>query len=131
MAGKDNTIQFEAGLENAISLIVVNEQGKELIAYHKRDVPKRNRKLTFEPKQPEEIESANELELIGEHLELYRHPIRYPEPYWKEAITKDPKSYKCYIALGRVELKKGKFTEAEKDFRTAINIMTTFQKQLR
>ena len=124
---KDNTVQFEAGQENSISLIVVDEQGKELIAYHHREVPKeRNRKLAFEPKQPEEIESANELELIGEHLELYRHPTRYPEPYWKEAIKKDPKSYKSYIALGRVELKNGKFAEAEKNFRTAIDIMTTY-----
>nr|WP_319269238.1 DUF5107 domain-containing protein [uncultured Draconibacterium sp.] len=124
---KDNTIKFDAGQENSISLLVVDEQGKELIAYHHREVPKeRNRKLAFEPKQPEEIESANELELIGEHLELYRHPTRYPEPYWKEAIKKDPKSYKSYIALGRVELKNGKFTEAEKNFRTAIDIMTTY-----
>jgi len=124
---KDNTIQFEAGQENSISLILVDKQGKELIAYHHREVPKeRNRKLAFEPKQPEEIESANELELIGEHLELYRHPTRYPEPYWKEAIKKDPKSYKSYIALGRVELKNGKFAEAEKNFRTAIDIMTTY-----
>ncbi|MDX8339369.1 DUF5107 domain-containing protein [Draconibacterium sp. IB214405] len=124
---KDSSIQIEVGQENSISLIVIDEQGKELIAYHHREVPKeRNRKLAFEPKQPNEIESANELELIGEHLELYRHPTRYPETYWKEAIKKDPKSYKSYIALGRVELKNGKFAEAEKNFRTAIDIITTY-----
>nr|WP_321356254.1 DUF5107 domain-containing protein [uncultured Draconibacterium sp.] len=124
---KDTSIQIEAGQENSISLIVVDEQGKELIAYHHREVTKeRNRKLAFEPKQPEEIESANELELIGEHLELYRHPTRYPEPYWQEAIKRDPKSYKSYIALGRVELKNGKFAEAENNFRTAIDIMITY-----
>ncbi|WP_346854644.1 DUF5107 domain-containing protein [uncultured Draconibacterium sp.] len=124
---KDTSIRIEAGQENSISLIVVDEQGKELIAYHHREVPKeRNRKLAFEPKQPNKIESASELELIGEHLELYRHPTRYPEPYWKEAIKKDQKSYKSYIALGRVELKNGKFAEAEKNFRTAIDIITTY-----
>lgn len=124
---QNNSIQIETGQENSISLIVLNDQGQELIAYHHREVSKeRNRKLAFEPKQPNEVESANELELIGEHLELYRHPTRYPEPYWKEAIKKDPKSYKSYIALGRVELKNGKFIEAEKNFRTAIDIMTTY-----
>ena len=124
---KDSTIKFKAGQENSISLIVVDEQGKELIAYHHREVPKeRNRKLAFEPKQPEEIESANELELIGEHLELYRHPTRYPELYWQEAIKRDSKSYKSYIALGRVGLKNGKFAAAEKNFRKAIDIMTTY-----
>jgi len=124
---KDDTVQFEAGQENSISLIVIDEQEKELIAYHHRDISKeRNRTLAFEPKQPNEVESANELELIGEHLELYRHPTRYPEPYWREAIKKDPKSYKSYIALGRVELKNGKFAQAEKNFRTAIDIITTY-----
>ncbi|KJF41717.1 DUF5107 domain-containing protein [Draconibacterium sediminis] len=124
---KDTTMTIEAGQENAISLIVINEKGDELIAYHRREISKeRNRKLAFEPKQPEEVTSANELELIGEHLELYRHPTRYPEPYWKEAIKRDPKSYKSFIALGRVKLKNGKFAEAERNFRTAIDIMTTY-----
>jgi len=124
---KDNSIQIEAGQENSISLIVLDEQGKELIAYHHREISKeRNRKLAFEPKQPQEVESANELELIGEHLELYRHPTRYPEPYWREAIKKDPKSYKSYIALGRVALKNGNFAEAEQNLRAAIEIMTTY-----
>lgn len=123
----DNTIQFKAGQENSISLIVVDEQGKEMIAYHHRELSKeRNRKLAFEPKKPNEIESVNELELIGEHLELYRHPTRYPELYWQEAIKNDPKSHKSYIGLGRVELKNGKFAEAEKNFKTAIDIITTY-----
>lgn len=124
---KENTIQIEAGQENLISLIVLDENEKELIAYHRREISKqRNRKLAVEPKQPQEIDSANDLELIGEHLELYRHPTRYPEPYWKEAIKKDPKSYKSYIALGRVELKNGKFEAAEKHFKAAINIITCY-----
>ncbi|MCG6189544.1 DUF5107 domain-containing protein [Maribellus maritimus] len=124
---KDSTIRIEAGQENSISFVVLDEQGKELIAYHHREISgERNRKLAFEPEQPNEIDSANELELIGEHLELYRHPTRYPEPYWREAIKRDPKSYRSYIALGKVALKNGKFAEAEKKFRAAIGIMTTY-----
>ncbi len=124
---KNNTICIEPGQENSISLIVYDEKGNELIAYHNREISKeRNRKIAIEPKQPNEIESANELELIGEHLELYRHPTRYPGPYWQEAIKRDPNSYKSYIALGRSELKNGKFAEAEKNFRAAIDIITTY-----
>ena len=53
---KDNSIQIEAGQENSVSLIVLDEQGKELIAYHHREISKeRNRKLAFEPKQPQEV----------------------------------------------------------------------------
>jgi tetratricopeptide (TPR) repeat protein len=123
----DQTQRFSTGLENAISLIVIDEKGKELIAYHHREVDsKRNRKLAVEPKQAHEIESANELELIAEHLDLYRHPTRYPEPYWNEAIKRDPKSYMSFIGLGRVELKNGNFEKAETNFRSAIDILTSY-----
>jgi tetratricopeptide (TPR) repeat protein len=124
---KETSIQIESGQENSVSLIVLHENGKELIAYHHREFSKvRKRKVAVEPRQPSEITSANELELIGEHLELYRHPTRYPEPYWEEAIKRDPKSYKSHIALGRVELKNGKFEAAEKNLRAAIDIMTSY-----
>jgi tetratricopeptide (TPR) repeat protein len=124
---KDTSIQIESGQENSVSLIVLHENGKELIAYHHREFSKvRKRKVAVEPRQPSEITSANELELIGEHLELYRHPTRYPEPYWEEAIKRDPKSYKSHIALGRIELKNGKFEAAEKNLRAAIDIMTSY-----
>jgi tetratricopeptide (TPR) repeat protein len=124
---KDTSIQIESGQENSVSLIVLHENGKELIAYQHGEYSKvRKRKVAVEPRQPSEITSANELELIGEHLELYRHPTRYPEPYWEEAIKRDPKSYKSHIALGRVELKNGKFEAAEKNLRAAIDIMTSY-----
>ena len=124
---KQPKLQIEAGQENGISLSVFNINSKELISYTHVEIDKtRNRKVAFEPEQPEKIESANELELIGEHLELYRHPTRYPEVYWEEAIKRDPSSYKSWIALGRVALKNGKFSTAEEKLRTAIDIMTNY-----
>ncbi|MCY1721128.1 DUF5107 domain-containing protein [Prolixibacteraceae bacterium Z1-6] len=124
---KENTIKIEPGEENTISIRVVDSNGKEQIVYHHREIDwSRNRKVAVEPKPPKDIESVNELELIGEHLELYRHPTRYPEQYWEEAIKRDPNSYKSWIALGRVELKNGKFEAAEKNFKTAIEIMTSY-----
>lgn len=123
----DKTQHFKSGKEYSISLLVLDNHGNELISYHHREIDKeRNRKVAVEPKHPDEIASANELELIGEHLELYRHPTRCPESYWKEAIKKDPKSYKSYIGLGRVELKNGRFKAAEKNFKSAIDIMTAY-----
>ena len=38
---------------------------------------------------PAEMSSADELYFTGEHLELYRHPTRAPEPYWQEALRRD------------------------------------------
>ena len=124
---KEPKIKIEAGQENGISLSVFNKEGKELIAYTHVEIDKtRNRKVAFEPELPEKVESANELELIGEHLELYRHPTRYPKAYWEEAIKRDPGSYKSYIALGRLELKNGNFSAAEEKLRSAIDIMTSY-----
>ncbi|MFC2176519.1 DUF5107 domain-containing protein, partial [Bacteroidota bacterium] len=123
----DKTKRFNAGEENTISLIVIGQDGKEIIAYHHSEISKeRNRKVAIEPKQPAQLSSANELELIGEHLELYRHPTRYPEPYWEEAIKKDPNSYKSYIFLGRRALKSGEFTKAERYLKQAIDILSTY-----
>ncbi len=123
----DKTKHFESGQEYSISLSVINESGMELLTYHHIEISKeRNRKVAIEPKEPDQIWSANELELVGEHLEQYRHPTRYPEPYWEEAIKRDPKSYKSFIALGKVALKSGKFKKAKDYLEQAIDIITTY-----
>lgn len=122
----EKKIGIEAGQENAISLVITNEQGRELIAYqHRETIKQRKRKLAKEPAQPTDVKSSFELELIGEHLELYRHPTRYPEPYWEEAIKRDPANHKAFCSLGRSELKKGNFSKAEAHFRAAIEIQTS------
>lgn len=124
---KEPKLKIDAGQEKGVSLTVISKKGRVLITYTRVEIDKtRNRKVAFEPEQPENVPSANELELIGEHLELYRHPTRYPEAYWEEAINRDPSSYKSYIALGRVALKNGKFKVAEVKLRRAIDIMTNY-----
>ncbi|WP_044627025.1 DUF5107 domain-containing protein [Neotamlana nanhaiensis] len=122
---KQETINI--GQENTVSLIVKNDNNEELIAYHHRKVNlDRNRKEATEPKQPEAVQSVNELELIAEHLELYRHPTRYPEPYWEEAIRRDPNAYKSYIGLGKTALKNGDFITAENHLKQATAILTSY-----
>ncbi|WP_298878697.1 DUF5107 domain-containing protein [uncultured Polaribacter sp.] len=124
---QDNTLRIDASHAENISAVVFDHTGSVLISYEIKELSKeKNRKVAFEPKQPNEVKSANELELIGEHLELYRHPTRYPEPYWEAAIEKDAYSYKSHIALGRSYIKKGQFSIAEKYLKQAIEIMTTY-----
>lgn len=123
----EKTICIKAGQENGISFMIIDGQGKELLTYHHCEVDKkRNRKVAVEPAQPSEVKTVNELELIGDHLELYRHPTRYPEPYWEEAIQRDKNSYKSHISLGRGELTKGNYNAAESQLRTAIEILTSY-----
>ena len=121
------TIAIEPGEENSISFSIKNFDGRELLAYHKRETTKvRSRETAKEPADAKEVNSNHELNLIGEHLEQYRHPTRYPEAYWEASIERDDKDYDAYISLGKSKLKQGRFSEAEHDFNAAIDILTSY-----
>jgi tetratricopeptide (TPR) repeat protein len=73
---------------------------------------------------PEEIESQEELFLNGLHLEQYRHATYSPEPYYLEALRRDPGDSRCNNAMGLLLYRCGKFSEAESYFRRAIERLT-------
>ena len=77
-----------------------------------------------EPALPEDIESSDELYLVGLHLEQYRHATRDPVPYWQEAIRRDSSDSRSNHALGRWHLRRGEFSIAERYLRTAIARLT-------
>lgn len=77
-----------------------------------------------EPPAPEEIATTDELYLTGLHLEQYRHATRAPEPYWREALQRDPHDSRTNNALGRTHLRRGEFALAESCFRKAIERLT-------
>ena len=77
-----------------------------------------------EPPAPEEIATTDELYLTGLHLEQYRHATRAPEPYWHEALRRDPHDSRTNNALGRTHLRRGEFALAESCFRKAIERLT-------
>ena len=75
-------------------------------------------------KPPEEIKSIEELFLNGLHLEQYRHATYAPEPYYLEALRRDPDDSRCNNAMGLLLFRRGKFTESEVYFRKAIKRLT-------
>ena len=75
-------------------------------------------------KQPSELDSNEALFLNGLHLEQYRHATYPPEPYYEEALRRDPLDSRCNNALGLLLLRRGKFADAEVFFRTAIKSLT-------
>jgi len=106
-------------------LLVEDKEGKELIRYD----PAQNREEQIsEPakpaKQPEEIESNEQLYLTGRHLEQYRHATYRPEPYYKEALRRNPRDIRNNNALGKWYLRAGRFQESEYYFRKAIETLT-------
>jgi tetratricopeptide (TPR) repeat protein len=73
---------------------------------------------------PEEIEALEELYLNGLHLEQYRHATYAPEPYYLEALRRDPGDSRCNNAMGLLLYRRGKFSQAEAYFRKAIQRLT-------
>lgn len=100
----------------------VTAAGEELIAWRPRPEPS-------DPRQPEpatplpppaEIASQDELYLAGVHLVQYRHPTRDPEPYWEEALRRDPGDSRVNAALAERRLRDGRLSESEHLLRAAI-----------
>ncbi len=74
---------------------------------------------------PAEIVSIEELFLNGLHLEQYRHATYKPEPYYEEALRRDPGDSRCNNAMGLLLFRRGKFAESELYFRRAIERLTS------
>lgn len=106
-------------------LLVEDKQGNELIRY---DPTQNGEEQIPEPakpaKRPKEIESNEQLYLTGRHLEQYHHATYRPEPYYKEALQRNPRDIRNNNALGKWYLRAGCFQESESYFRKAIETLT-------
>ncbi|MDI1460835.1 DUF5107 domain-containing protein [Catellatospora sp. KI3] len=77
-----------------------------------------------EPAPPAQIASVEQLYLTGRHLEQYRHATRSPEPYWLEALSRDPGNAAVHTALAARRYGQARFAEAEEHLRTAVARLT-------
>lgn len=77
--------------------------------------------IAEEPCNPEEMCSSDDLYLTGLHLEQYRHPTRSPEPYWREALKRDPGDSRCNLAMGKLKRRRGEFAESEEFLRSSLS----------
>jgi tetratricopeptide (TPR) repeat protein len=77
-----------------------------------------------EPPAPTDIASNDELYLTGLHLDQYRHATRSPEPYWEEALRRDPGDARCGTALAARRMRAGRLDDAERLLRTAVERLT-------
>jgi len=127
----DRPLRFETSVERDLppetfALSVHTCDGRELIAYQPsvvRAVPVPP--PAVEPLEPSKVNHADELFLIGLHLEQYRHATRPPEIYWREALRRDPGDARCNLALGRWHLRRGELSDAEAHLRAAIARLTS------
>lgn len=76
------------------------------------------------PDPPPEVTSVEELYLAGQHLEQYRHATRSPEPYWDEALRRDPGHAPTHIALALRRYREARYGDAEGHLATAVDRLT-------
>ena len=111
--------------ETDLTLTVYTSGGRRLLSF--TPLPRAIEKLP-DPMAPaglpEEIRTNEELVLTGLHLEQYRHPTRLPDPYYLEALRRDPGDIRANNAYGTLLLRRGRFAESEGYFRAAIRRMT-------
>ena len=75
-------------------------------------------------KLPHEILTNEELYLTGLHIEQYRHATYLPDPYYLEALKRDPSDIRVNNAYGQLLLRRGLFAQSETYFNKAIERMT-------
>jgi tetratricopeptide (TPR) repeat protein len=116
----------EVRAKGDLTFRLLTSEGREIIQYtppevrHAATLPA----PATEPLPPKDVPSNDELYITGLHLEQYRHATRYPEPYWEEALRRDPLDGRCNTAMGLLELRRGQFPDAEMHFRRAIQRQT-------
>ncbi|MBE1878564.1 DUF5107 domain-containing protein [Myceligenerans sp. TRM 65318] len=81
-----------------------------------------------EPPAPEDVSTVEELALIAEHLELYRHATRAPEPYWEEALRRDPGQSDCLVGLARRAAVAGSHARAAEYLERAVERLTRLHR---
>jgi tetratricopeptide (TPR) repeat protein len=99
--------------------------GKELVSYSPIRLPEaRMPEPVKDPPAPKDVQTTEELHLIGQRIEQFHSPNLDPEAYWEEALRRDPGDARVNLALGIRQLKQARFAEAEGRFRTAIERLT-------
>ncbi|MBQ2948973.1 MAG: DUF5107 domain-containing protein [Clostridia bacterium] len=112
--------------ETELALAVYDSKGRKLLDYAPQE-----RKIEEIPdpapaaKLPHEIQTCEELYLTGLHIEQYRHATYLPDPYYLEALRRDPGDIRANHAYGQLLLRRGLFAESEAHFRRAIERMTS------
>ena len=117
-------LELEAPATRDDLTVVVTDGERRLVAWHAHPSPAGEPWVATEPPEPAEIESTDELVLTGLHLVQYRHPTRAAEPYFAEAVRRDPGDSRAHLALARLAWDRGELEVALDHLDRAIRRLT-------
>ena len=118
---KHEILVGETSIDDLI-LAVFDENGRELLSIKSEKSNLHQMPEAAKPAfSPEDTESCEQLYLTGLHLEQYRHATYVATDYYLEALKRDSGDVRNNNAMGLWLLRRGKFSEAEKYFKSAID----------
>lgn len=111
--------------ETKLTLTVTDETGEVLI---KCSPIERKEEALPDPAAslpaPGDVPSVEELVLAAQHLEQYRHATLESEPYYEEALKRDPYDSRANLFYGELMMRRCRFKEAEEHLRRSIKRQT-------
>lgn len=103
----------------------ISVHGRELVAYS----PARTERLPMPrpvepPPAPDQIETIEGLYLTGLRIEQFHNPAFEPDPYWQQALRRDPCDIRTNTAVAINYIKKARFFDAQTHLQRAIQRST-------
>jgi len=119
------SVAVPAGIDEHELRASISVEGRELVAYSPvRLEPAIMPEPVKGPPSPKDIKTIEELYLAGQRIEQFHSPGQESEPYWEEALQRDPGDARVNTALGIRLFKQARFAEAEEHFHRAIARLT-------
>ncbi|MFC1547726.1 DUF5107 domain-containing protein, partial [Candidatus Neomarinimicrobiota bacterium] len=107
--------------ETDLRVSLLSDEGQELISY--KPVPSAAAPMPATvnpPKAPIEVETVEELCLIGHRLEQFHHSSLDPTSYYREALRRDPGNSQAHTALGTYHCRRAMYLDAETHLNRAL-----------
>jgi tetratricopeptide (TPR) repeat protein len=116
------TVPVNEGLDAGTLTVRVESGGTTLVIVRARDsaVEAGTAEPASEPPVPADVATVDELFFIGQYLEQYRHATRSPEPYWEEALRREPGDVRANVALAVRRYSAADYHASAAHLRTAL-----------
>jgi tetratricopeptide (TPR) repeat protein len=118
-------IAVPAGVDEHTLRASLFGDGRELVAYSPvRLRPMSQPEIVTPPPTPKAITNDEELFLAGQRIDQFHDPSRDADPYWEEALRRDPGDIQANTGTGLLDLRRARFALAEQHFRKALERLT-------
>jgi tetratricopeptide (TPR) repeat protein len=114
-------ITLAAGTDMHALRASLSAEGRELVAYAPvKLTPMPQPPVHAPPPAPKDVANVEELFLAGQRADQFHSPTLDADPFWEEALRRDPGHVEANVGMGRLCLRRALFADAEQHFRRAL-----------